>query len=231
MSRRTRIAAVVAALSLVVAAAPAPAGAQTLDQSQTNGDGGSFFIFGDQAGAQTFTAGVTDTLDQVDLLVFRDASTTGALQVEIWATSGGLPTGPPLSSASVPAASVPVSPPGWVSVPLSGPPLLAGTQYAIVVYAPTSANGSFYWTNSSGNVVPPGPIDLYPAGELFFRPFGTGTFGGPFPPADFAFRTFVGPPAVTMPTSKGDCKEGGWGRYGVFKNQGDCVTWVNDNVP
>src|SRR5262245_33010212 len=159
-----QLALLAAALLLAFAA---PASAQTLDQSQESGDGGSYFIYGDQAGAQTFTAGITDALPKVDLLVFRDASTTGALQVEIWATAGGFPAGPALSSASVTAASVPVSPPGWVSVPLAGPPLVAGTQYAIVVSAPTSANGSFYWTNSSANLVPPGPIDLYPAGELF----------------------------------------------------------------
>jgi hypothetical protein len=29
-----------------------------------------------------------------------------------------------------------------------------------------------------------------------------------------------------LPTSKGDCKHGGWERFGVFKNQGDCVSWV-----
>jgi uncharacterized membrane protein len=30
----------------------------------------------------------------------------------------------------------------------------------------------------------------------------------------------------TMPTSKDQCKKGGWQTFGVFKNQGDCVSWV-----
>jgi hypothetical protein len=30
----------------------------------------------------------------------------------------------------------------------------------------------------------------------------------------------------TMPTSKDQCKNGGWQTFGVFKNQGDCVSWV-----
>lgn len=30
----------------------------------------------------------------------------------------------------------------------------------------------------------------------------------------------------TMPTSKDECKKGGWQSFGVFKNQGDCVSWV-----
>jgi hypothetical protein len=32
--------------------------------------------------------------------------------------------------------------------------------------------------------------------------------------------------AVTPPTSKAQCKKGGWQTYGVFKNQGDCVSYV-----
>jgi hypothetical protein len=29
-----------------------------------------------------------------------------------------------------------------------------------------------------------------------------------------------------LPTSKDQCKKGGWQTYGVFKNQGDCVSFV-----
>jgi hypothetical protein len=29
-----------------------------------------------------------------------------------------------------------------------------------------------------------------------------------------------------LPTSKDQCKKGGWRQYGVFKNQGDCVSFV-----
>jgi choice-of-anchor C domain-containing protein len=29
-----------------------------------------------------------------------------------------------------------------------------------------------------------------------------------------------------LPISKGDCKKGGWEDFGVFKNQGDCVSYV-----
>lgn len=29
-----------------------------------------------------------------------------------------------------------------------------------------------------------------------------------------------------MPATKDDCKKGGWQEFGVFKNQGDCVSWV-----
>ena len=29
-----------------------------------------------------------------------------------------------------------------------------------------------------------------------------------------------------LPTTKDQCKNGGWQTYGVFKNQGDCVSFV-----
>jgi hypothetical protein len=32
--------------------------------------------------------------------------------------------------------------------------------------------------------------------------------------------------APALPTSKAQCKSGGWRAYGVFKNQGDCVSFV-----
>lgn len=39
----------------------------------------------------------------------------------------------------------------------------------------------------------------------------------------FTFETEEEP---EMPTTKDDCKKGGWEAYSVFKNQGDCVSWV-----
>ena len=40
--------------------------------------------------------------------------------------------------------------------------------------------------------------------------------------------------APGLPKSKDDCKAGGWRRYGVFENQGDCVSFVatgGENTP
>jgi hypothetical protein len=51
---------------------------------------------------------------------------------------------------------------------------------------------------------------------------GTQTFIG--------FFTLIGDIVVTdappLPTSKDQCKNGGWQSYGIFKNQGDCVSFV-----
>jgi hypothetical protein len=34
------------------------------------------------------------------------------------------------------------------------------------------------------------------------------------------------PFSVTGPTAAEQCKKGGWQMFGIFKNQGDCVTYV-----
>jgi hypothetical protein len=53
------------------------------------------------------------------------------------------------------------------------------------------------------------------------------TLGPTFPVRDSDFFsvtvTDVLPP---LPTSMEQCKSGGWQSFGVFKNQGDCVSYV-----
>jgi hypothetical protein len=34
------------------------------------------------------------------------------------------------------------------------------------------------------------------------------------------------PPAPVLPTTAAQCRSGGWKTFGVFKNQGDCVSFV-----
>ncbi len=41
-------------------------------------------------------------------------------------------------------------------------------------------------------------------------------------PTATATKTFV----EALPTDKDQCKDGGWQTFGVFKNQGDCVSFV-----
>ena len=57
-----------------------------------------------------------------------------------------------------------------------------------------------------------------------------GTWGG-FVNSDFGFggsftSTLPNGPIPLAPTSKDQCKNGGWQSFGVFKNQGDCVSFV-----
>jgi hypothetical protein len=74
-----------------------------------------------------------------------------------------------------------------------------------------AARGWFFTVGGSGG----GRYFLDGAGNLRRNPI----FGGVTDPG-----TLVA--TCALPTSKEQCKKGGWQSYGVFKNQGDCVSFV-----
>ena len=96
----------------------------------------------DERLAQTFTVIMEDhTVSQVSLRLER-RDLPGPVTVSIRATDPvtGLPTGPDLTSTTVPEAELysilPPRTPGWVTILLSPHPLTLGNTYAIVVKAP-----------------------------------------------------------------------------------------------
>jgi Ca2+-binding RTX toxin-like protein len=140
--RRVSLASLVASVALAgsllgLAVNAALAAAGTLDQSQTSAVAG-FGVGPSQHVGQTFTPGLSGSLDQADLYLGRTCtSPTGNLRVQIRTVSGGTPTNDVLATASVPAASVPVGTNsqnyGWVEVPFAAAATVsAGTLYAIV---------------------------------------------------------------------------------------------------
>ena len=84
---------------------------------------------------------------------------------------------------------------------------------------PASGLDSFEWAETQGppdGAPIPGPTDCssYPAG---FAPSGSGVNQeGDITVID----------ALALPTTKEQCKNGGWRNYPGFKNQGDCVSFV-----
>jgi hypothetical protein len=227
MRRRALATAVSASAVLLVFVASAGAG--VLDQSQpglrTNF---ATFVSDSHQRAQTFTTGLTGALDQVDVAVGRvDSVVTASLLVEIRPLSSGVPSGPALASASLPAASIPVAPfpSGFLSVPLAPPaPVTAGIQYAIVLSSSSCGAGDFFtcyrWT-----LGPAG--DSYPGGSGL-RSLNGGATWTPFTDfgsTDLPFKTYV----LQAPTSKQQCKKGGWKQFRnpSFRNQGQCVKYVN----
>ena len=78
-------------------------------------------------------------------------------------------------------------------------------------------------------VTNPGPIATFPAG------IAPGTYVVLL--FDIPFNVALGsiqigncaPPPPPAPTSKELCKDGGWRNYPQFKNQGQCVAFVNHN--
>ena len=147
------------AIAAVCGALPASAAAGTLDQQQTDTSLGNASIVKDltitQSLAQTFTAGSSGALDQVDLLIGRyDTSTEGPLTVEIRnvVVTTGKPDTSVLASASVSAASVPLSG-GVVAVPVASPP--KSPRAPSTRSLPTPARQ--IWTSGGGERATPTP--------------------------------------------------------------------------
>jgi hypothetical protein len=174
--------------------APGAALAGTLDQQQTNIGGFDLFINSTQSLAQTFTAGLSGGLDQVDLNLRLQTGTTptAPLNVEIRDVNGGVPGVAVLASSSVPASSVPASA-AFVSVSFATPAfVVAGTQYSIVADSSTAQTNSYDWLKSS-------TANPYAAGDAFSKqnsPPGAWTPGF----GDWAFKTYVALPMTTTGT-------------------------------
>jgi hypothetical protein len=110
--------------------------------------------------------------------------------------------------------------------------LAAGTGFT-----PTSG-GTYYLAISSFDNQP-----VSEGGEIFFYTQGSFPFlvpegpGGGSPVTgwdDSFFAGSAGTYRITLtgtraclPASKEECKNGGWRNFGVFKNQGDCVSFVS----
>jgi hypothetical protein len=226
LTRKFERLAVLMATAVVLLTAPAPASAVgTLDQSQSTTTGSSASVGGSVWWAQTFTAGITGKLDQVDLFLFR-VGNPGDLTVQIQQVSGGAPSGAVLSTSTVAEASVTQAQNGtnssstWVSVPFSAPaPVTSGTQYAIVLSASGAAGINFYGWGFGSSFSP------YSGGKSVLSLTGASTWGDfafLFDSWDTAFKTYV----TSLPTSIADCLNGGWTTFAAFKNEGDCVSFV-----
>jgi hypothetical protein len=186
----------------------------TLDQHQDDASGesanwGEYFRL-----AQTFTAGMTGTLNTASVNVANEPigptvaqpAAAGDVSVEIWATSGGLPSG----SAPLAAVTLPAGQSGWVDILFSAPAsVAAGTQYAIVL-DPDAGPIALEWFGNCGS-------DSYSGGQALAY---DGTQPSPaWVPVrdwlgshceyDFAFRTYgtvnaTPPPSSTAPGLAGD---------------------------
>ena len=180
---------------------PTLAMAGTLDQQQPLVGSMDVNAHSTQSVAQTFTAGLTGGLDQVDLNLDQSGSPPVPLTVELRDVAAGLPGSTVLASENVLSSSVVASPgSGWVSFAFPTPvPVTAGTQYAIVAHSVAVFPQTYAWKVGIGT-------DPYPGGVAYTAsppsaPWMPFIFG----PPDFAFKTYVVPappqaPAAASPT-------------------------------
>lgn len=189
--------------------------------------------------SQTFTAIRTGELTSAQVLI-RDGSPVsqvGDVVIQIRAVdASGVPTNTVLASTVVPASAL---------VPDPGPPFLfitvtanfgldgaasvvAGQRYAL--YVTTSGTPDYYMVVINANNPCEGTL-YYETGQGFVNvgPLGGDASGNP--EGDLIFATYVTPtPANTVPTTKAECKKGGYKDFG-FKNQGQCIKAVKNQTP
>jgi hypothetical protein len=196
-----------------------PAAAQgTLDQSFTNASSG-IAVHGAIQLAQTFTAGRTGILPEVDLTLETEREGDPlplTVDIEI-ADANHRPSGTVLASTTIPESAVLPGVFRWAPAVFSAPPfVVAGRQYAIVLA---------------------GPADTAPLGPHFVAQYGDNTYSGGYGHVSMdsgtrwvhflglalGFKTCV----ESEPTSIAQCKSGGWRSFPQFKNQGQCIVFVN----
>ena len=173
-------------------AVPGAASAGTLDQQQPNGEGVGYDVDSTQSMAQTFTAGLSGGLDQVELKLGKSGSgVTMPLVVEIRNVAGGSPGGTVLASGSLPASAAPAfGSPAFVPVGFAAPaPVTAGTQYAIVTYNADTVPRFWGWPSDVTNSYAPGLAFFQAASPP--GPTWTNIDG-----SDLAFKTYVTPTAT-----------------------------------
>ena len=175
--------------------------AGTLDQQQPTVGSMALNAHSTQSVAQTFTAGLSGKLDQVDLNLNKSGTPPVPLSVELRDVSAGLPGSAVLASQSVLASSVVAFPgSGWVSFafPMPGS-VTAGTQYAIVAQSAAVFPDTYAWSQGTGT-------DPYAGGAAYVAlssPPTTAWMPVPVGPPDFAFKTYVVPaPPPTPPTGQ-----------------------------
>lgn len=195
--------AVLAVLMIAFMFQPAAAVSGTLDQQQTiKSVYSSLYSSPPQSHSQfvgeTFTAGLTGFLTEVDLAIAcysqagASCASYGPVTVEIHSID---PTGVLLASTSLPASAIPMvgSFPliDFVAFVFASPPaVVAGSVYAIVMTTTNAPLGSpgyeFAWSQSYS----------YAAGNFWFTDATGWKQAIPTDMGDLAFKTFVTPPAA-----------------------------------
>ena len=182
---------------VLVLLAPGAASAGTLDQQQTDGSGMAVSVTSTHSAGQTFTAGLSGKLDQVDLWLSKQTNPNNVLNVEIRDVAGTANNSPPgtavLASASVAASVVPTSGafvPIAFSVPAS---VAAGTRYAIVTWT-AAVGGNYVWYLSTAHETYTGGVAEDTSSSPPTTPWSAFL-------SDFAFKTYVTVP-VAGPTGR-----------------------------
>jgi hypothetical protein len=218
-----------------LAAASATAWAETVIDTTSAWDGSSTVCAFGRPNTATYGQVVTvpsqdPVLDSFTFYIndFTGSGTTVVFRGEVYAWDGTKATGPNLWEGA-PRTLPLLGTPQEVTFNTGGVQLNAGQQY--VIFASVSKD---YEQNADPSLGCWGYLNasVYNGGGFVFLnnggdesqwttiPWDT-FFGNGVD--DLAFKASFSRP---LPTSKDECKKGGWRTFGVFKNQGDCVSFV-----
>jgi hypothetical protein len=175
-----------AAFSLALFVCHGLAAASTLDQSYDPGQSASgYFVNSSSPFAQTFTAGLSGQVAEIDVRVLNYfGGATAPLQLDLYSITGPYPEtlGANLASGSINQALVPSSS-SYIAFDLSssGASFVAGQQYAIIVS--TTSGFSYLWEGSTTGTYAGGGGRQPSGGNLYYTLAGADT--------DFGFQTYV----------------------------------------
>ncbi len=159
--------------------------AANFDQQNLSVSATNFAINANVWVGQTFQPAVSGQLARAELFLFCSGctGTTPDLTVSIRATSGDLPTGPDLASATIPGFSSSVG--GFRGADFTtAPNLTAGTRYALIVRPQANPSVGTYAYQISGS-------NIYANGRWVASANAGGSWGPGTSARDLGFKTFM----------------------------------------
>lgn len=165
----------------------------TIDQQNTSLGVSGVVVNTTTWGGQTFTPAVTGRLVRAEINLFCSGctGTPPDLIVSVRATSGGLPTGADLATATIPGFSSPAV--AYYTANFASPATLnAGTQYALVVRPVANPSAGLYALTRSGDSAT--GSDVYPGGTRVSSTTSGATWSIPLTggvSTDAGFRTYM----------------------------------------
>jgi len=184
------------ALTAALTVAASHAGATVLDQEFVPGVPGGSSPAGVLT-AQTFTAGITGTLDSVTAHIVNFGGSIEDLTLAVYSTAAGEPStslgSVTLDSTAFPTNSAALGSGNFTAFDFLGLGIAmqAGFEYALVVTTPETQN-KYSWRSSTGQP------NQYAGGQRYVSTDGGVSWTGDSS-WDYAFQTFVNPASVPEP--------------------------------
>lgn len=146
---------------------------------------GGILVYAGNTPAQTFTAGASGLLSQVDVRLRKESGDIGDLALELWPVVGAGPAGStPLFSVPIDTGQVPFGSADYVSVDVSagGLALQPGEEYAIAVRGTTGLDDpNAIWDRGNPDYLGGGKFSRFGSWEIESAT------------SDYGFRTWVDP--------------------------------------